>query len=121
MKAGFTGTRKGMSQRQLENFVKVMSWLQPTELHHGGADGADTEAAEQADRLLNRPRIVVHRPKRMTSDDLLARNRDIVAAVDVLVAVPECDREQQRSGTWATVRYARAKGIPVVLLPRGGA
>jgi hypothetical protein len=49
----------------------------------------------------------------------LDRNRAIVAAVDVLVAAPLEDREVQRSGTWATVRSARRKGIPVVMLSRG--
>lgn len=51
-------------------------------------------------------------------DDPLARNRRIVAAVDVLIAAPETDREELRSGTWATIRYARAAGKPVVMLSR---
>ncbi len=46
----------------------------------------------------------------------LDRNRDIVAAVSILIAAPETDIEEQRSGTWATVRYARKKGIPVVIV-----
>ncbi len=119
MKVGFTGTREGMSQSQRDQFMAVISWLShrgALEFHHGGAEGADTEAAEIVD---GGARIVVHKPKRMNADELLARNRVIVAEAEVLVAAPETDTEQQRSGTWATVRYARQKGIPVVMLTRG--
>ena len=50
----------------------------------------------------------------------LDRNKDIVDASDVLLAVPSQDHEIQRSGTWATVRYAARCGKPVFLiLPTG--
>lgn len=44
----------------------------------------------------------------------LDRNRDIVDACDVLLACPK-GPEEQRSGTWATVRYARKQGKRVVI------
>lgn len=46
----------------------------------------------------------------------LARNRDIVAACGVLFACPAEMSEQNRGGTWFTVRTARAAGVPVVLV-----
>ena len=39
--------------------------------------------------------------------DYLVRNHDIVDVCDVLVATPGQKEEQIRSGTWATIRYAR--------------
>ena len=51
----------------------------------------------------------------------LVRNARIVQAADLLIAAPEQDIEQLRSGTWATVRAARKKGIPVIMLLRGEA
>jgi hypothetical protein len=52
----------------------------------------------------------------------LERNGDIVAECDFLIAAPAEDRDQVRSGTWATIREARRQGRPVVLvLPNGTA
>ncbi len=46
----------------------------------------------------------------------LTRNHDMVDVADRLIAMPRTDEEELRSGTWATVRYARAKGVPVTLI-----
>ena len=46
----------------------------------------------------------------------LIRNRDIVRETAVLIATPEQTIEQLRSGTWATVRYARKMNRPTVLI-----
>jgi hypothetical protein len=144
MKVGFTGTRAGMSQaqeKQLAMLLVVFGIATPEtetpEFHHGGADGADTEA----DRLacLDGYAITVHPCPGVVADDVrdgqtifnshpvtmtevfppLVRDRHIVDAVIVLIAAPRTDKEELRSGTWATVRYARQKGIPVVMLSRG--
>jgi hypothetical protein len=47
----------------------------------------------------------------------MERNHDVVHACDFLLALPGTDHEVVRSGTWATVRYARkiARGYQVVL------
>ena len=45
----------------------------------------------------------------------LDRNRDIARACSVLIALPETLVEVQRSGSWATVRYAREYGKEVLL------
>ena len=50
----------------------------------------------------------------------LDRNHDIVDAADVLIAAPSGTTEKRRSGTWATVRYARKLGRTIcVVLPDG--
>ena len=37
----------------------------------------------------------------------LVRNHKIVGAVHLLIATPKTDKEELRSGTWATIRYAK--------------
>ena len=99
-------------------------------LHHGDAVGADHLAHEMASELGYD--VIVHPPRyhsmrafcesgnivmTMPEKPYLARNRDIVDAVSLLVAMPvDPDREERRSGTWMTVRYARKTGIPVVMV-----
>jgi hypothetical protein len=50
----------------------------------------------------------------------MERNRKIVDVVEVLLAVPFEDAEVLRSGTWATVRYARrVRRTTVIIRPSG--
>jgi len=50
----------------------------------------------------------------------LERNRAIVDETDILLAAPLESEEQLRSGTWATVRYARKQHKTVlVIFPNG--
>lgn len=137
MVVGFTGTRKGMSDAQLRQAGLVLSLLRSdaagtrNEFHFGGALGADREALRIA-RMLNYqihwhpcPGVVIEDDARAMGEIVyevfppLRRDRDIVVMCRVLVAAPETDREVQRSGTWATVRYARRAVKPVVMLSRG--
>jgi hypothetical protein len=123
MNIGFTGTRKGMSLRQKEQLRDIFYIITARaeafdyrhSFHHGGAEGADTEAAAAARRHYCN---VIEHPITDTKG-LLDRNHDIVAACDILIAAPETDTEQLRSGTWATIRYCRAAGKPVIMLSRG--
>jgi hypothetical protein len=109
-----------MSQRQSDQLGFLLGILRPTggdamlPFHHGAAVGADTEAANMA-------RLYGFAPTAHPAENgrELARNREIVAESDILIAAPRNDHEELRSGTWATVRYARQKGIPVVMLSRG--
>lgn len=121
---GFTGARKGMTTAQKQQLERL---LRPgDEFHHGDCVGADAEAHDIA--MIASCRIIVH-PSVLT--DLRAhkaghfeypprlplyRNEDIVAACDVLIAAPDTPGERTRSGTWATVRMARAMRKPLVLL-----
>lgn len=128
-RVGFTGTQHGMSDAQ-KDFLRELLHAPGTELHHGDCVGADEEADEIARSL--GCKIVVHPPsdpkKRafcaQPGDTVweerhyLERNVDIVDATRELVAAPLTDREQLRSGTWATVRYARKTGRKVTVLPR---
>ena len=44
MKVGFTGTRKGLTDKQKELLTEFFKNNIITELHHGDAPGSDTEA-----------------------------------------------------------------------------
>lgn len=129
---GFTGTRKGMTLRQRQVFWQLLQLTEPEVLHHGCCEGADEEAHRMSifvkgtKRHLHPPIDTRHRCKRYIDMQLTAqheeepadyheRNHAIVDACDVLVATPD-GPERLRSGTWATVRYARKIGKPVVVL-----
>jgi len=117
---GFTGTSRGMTPPQFDTvFVDLLFKFKPLELHHGDCEGADKQAHFMAVRL--NARIVIHPPdndkKRAfcSGADVmclplpyLVRNREIVkAGIQGLIATPRWFEEELRSGTWATVRYAR--------------
>jgi len=102
-----------------------------TVFHHGCCVGADAEACEYVARAGKRVGIIGY-PSNLTGltdqsalgrchmtqppKPPLDRNRDIVAACDVLFACPAEMTEQPKGGTWFTVRIARSAGVPVVLV-----
>lgn len=125
---GFTGTRDGMTRLQQALFVGVLARLCPEEFHHGDGLEADAQAHNMVRQHVPRCRIIIHPP---TNDALrafcegdeirapqpyLIRNLAIAACVDELAAAPKTSVEELRSGTWATVRYARRALKPVHIL-----
>lgn len=112
-KVGFTGTRHGLTDLQAATFEGLVSG--PDEFHHGSCQGADVEAARIVRRSHAKPVKIVCHPgpagdehqqdsgvddERRAPKTHFARNRDIVAETDELVACP-CDvTEQNRGGTW---------------------
>lgn len=127
---GFTGTRDGLTDAQAETLHRLLchhrGWL-----HHGDCIGADAQAHDIACRV--GLRIAIHPPtsralrafcsrfdKLYASAYYLTRNRHIIEATSSLIACPKEANETLRSGTWATVRYARQRHKPVTLiLPDG--
>jgi len=132
---GFTGTREGMSEFQkrklrvyLESAVVTAGRTgDEVVFHHGDCLGADAEAHEIAHSL--GIEIVIHPPivQRMRAFckgiylapmDYLERDRHIVDSTIGMIAAPKSNKEEKRSGTWYTVRYARKTGKTVILLSR---
>lgn len=126
MKTGFTGTQRGMTAAQKSTFKSLLDG-RAGEFHHGDCIGADAEAHDIAvDVCELEP--VIHPPSNprkrawkkaariMPVRPYLERNHDIVDAADELIATPGEDIEQMRSGTWATVRYARKRGKMVTII-----
>lgn len=131
MKVGFTGTQIGTTSEQHNRLCHVVQELTPTEWHHGCCIGADEESVDVVWEYAKSAKIVAHPPEktgrmsrgsqRMSEDrreprPYLERNRDIVNESEVLVACPDGDEEELRSGTWMTVRYARKKGIRIIII-----
>lgn len=53
--------------------------------------------------------------------DPLVRNRDIVSCSDIMIATPKTIHEERRSGTWATIRYARELKKKLYIIAPNGA
>jgi hypothetical protein len=125
---GWTATRKGLTKEQLENAERcVRDRAGGWRLHHGDCIGGDEEIHSLC--LAHGVDVVIHPPKETTwrafcegavevRDPLpyLDRDQEIVNESTVLIAAPDTAVEKLRSGTWATVRRARRKRIPVLLL-----
>ena len=134
---GFTGTRRGMTPAQLATFRMEYAKrsIGLSRFLHGGAAGADTEAHGVAVSFTRSSDIHIYPsdeeraarwmtswPQAIVSPPMppLQRNRIIAQGCDQLIACPAEADEQLRSGTWATVRYARAAGKPITIIIPGG-
>lgn len=127
MRLGFTGTQNGMTRIQAIAVFDEIDALWPDEVDHGLCVGADAEFHELVRGLSPTVQIVGHPPvngSKMARCDCdrmwapkpyLFRNHDIVDASDRLLAAPK-GAEEQRSGTWSTVRYARKRGKPITIV-----
>ena len=125
MRVGFTGTREGMTAPQRATLHKLLLEFEGGEFHHGDCLGADAEAHDIAAELYT---TVIHPPLRATcrafksgnvvlqKQDYLERNKDIVDNTALLIAAPKTLREEHRSGTWSTVRYARKNDKQVIII-----
>ena len=126
VKIGVTGSRNGMSDEQMKKYIDILSEIgEVVELHHGDCVGVDVQAAFIADEF--GMRTVAHPPINeslrafhksdtiLPAKDYLDRNRDIVDAVDILVAFPN-GPPKHRSGTWYTIRYAKKVGKETIIM-----
>lgn len=137
---GLTATRSGLTPEQGRVLTHILRGLPNhpiRELHHGDCVGGDADAdaiaaalgvyrvihppdnpALRAFCLCDEPvwdmgTVLLPRPYK-------ERNRHIVDACWYLLAFPATIREQPYGGTWTTVRYARSRGVPLVLVRPDG-
>lgn len=131
---GFTGSAHRVTDQQRLVLVDMVSWFDlDSVVHHGDCVEADAlfdelcagrnirrEAHPGHDGAGNSPARaycqaeVIHAPL-----PYLVRNKVIVSASDLLIAVPS-GPERQRSGTWSTVRRARERDLHLhVVWPDG--
>tara|TARA_R110000796_G_C14227544_1_gene395495 strand:- start:83 stop:454 length:372 start_codon:yes stop_codon:yes gene_type:complete len=104
------------------------------ELHHGDCKGADADAHEVVHAMLW-PRIEAH-PCTIESMRAYCKGADIVHAplpplkrnhimvdlCELLIAMPGGMKEEQRSGTWSTYRYAKKNHVDrLTIFPDGSA
>lgn len=131
MKVGFTGTRNGMTNQQFAFILKAIKEIKPNEAHHGACIGADKHFHDIA--ISQMIPVVIHpgvnkqgvcysrascpNAKEVKNEKFfLDRDKDIVNEVDLLIATPKNHKEELRSGTWATVRYARKKNKHLLIV-----
>lgn len=127
---GFTGTRNlnGITPARLSALSEFLLELNMTEFHYGDCIGADEFAfniVTARNQTVEYTRVlrVSHPPinpkyrafteadETWTPKEYLVRNHDIVDQSNFLVALPkDPDKEELRSGTWATIRYAESLG-----------
>lgn len=126
---GFTGTRKGLTREQQTYLVQTFAKLERDGawwFHHGDALGADYDAfviaLQYGAHAVAHP--AEHPARAFTQSDIvheplppLVRNRIIVDSVSKMFAATKGFGEQQRSGTWATIRYARSvcRSLTIIL------
>lgn len=129
---GFSGTSGIVTRRQMNGLEEHVGSERMHEFHHGLCEGADTYAHWTVRSIWPECFIVGHMPLSrskmihspcdlyMPPKKYLDRNRDIALVATELIALPGTEEEILRSGTWATVRYARKRKIPIYLiLPSG--
>lgn len=123
MNVGFSGTREGMTDDQLDCLDRVLKKLlldeDGDEFHHGQCIGADEEAADLAYvlgyKVFSHPPLLEKFKSTLIIPDQVElppksyhqRNRDIVMSCDTLVVAPQREFEEIRSGTWMAYRIAR--------------
>jgi hypothetical protein len=114
---GFTGTRSGMTQKQIEVLRQYLIMFRVEyglEFRHGVAEGADLQAAALA------VGVGYVEEKFPAGDDPLGRNRVIVDGSHLMFATPHQHKEVLRSGTWATIRYTNKTHTPgITIWPDG--
>jgi len=132
MNVGFTGSRQGMTIKQEESFINIISKIDIGEFHHGDCIGSDKEAHGIIKENATSVRIFVHPPRngrnrafckgdfQAPEKNYLVRDKEIVEASDMLIATPCQDSEVIRSGTWTTIRYAKkARKKIMIIYPSG--
>ena len=136
MKIGFTGTRKGMTDIQKKTLIHELAgykdWIKKLKEHHNGmCKGSDKEFYYILRKELGYSGKVIFHPSNLkgTTFNLfchgqdmillekpsLERNHDIVNSVKVMFATPD-GQERVRSGTWATIRYAKKKKVETYII-----
>lgn len=143
MKVGFTGTREGLTNKQMAWLVTTLEDGSITEVHHGACVGADASvhalalecglnihvwppvnpkflAAEcvRLDVRHGHSDITIH-----AAMPYLDRNREIVGATAGLVGLPKQDVQPDKmnwGGTWYTVDFAERMNKPVTICHPNG-
>lgn len=121
-----------MTQAQLDTLKKLLTFIAPVYVHSGDCVGADEQFSGLVSDLLPDVYTVGHPPdspklRAFLKYNLLKafrpaleRNGNIVSEGQILIAAPYEAEEKLRSGTWATIRYARkAKRIIYIIKPDG--
>lgn len=136
MSLGFTGTRDGMTAKQKKQLSVMLDNLNQSLYRHGDCCGSDEQFHNMVREKFPWALIVIHPPNNskfranckaeegsvviLETKEYLVRNGDIVDGSDILIACPKEMKNTQRSGTWATIRYAiKKEKVVIVIFPNG--
>lgn len=124
---GFTGTRFGLTQLQRNKIRSVLTTVSFSEANHGDCIGGDEEfhyialsqgipidiwpPVDASMRAFCKGARTLHLP-----GNYLGRNRKIVNRSEVMLGLPREMKEQPRGGTWSTIRYAKKKLKPLIII-----
>lgn len=132
---GITATRQGLTIAQEKTLLAELTRLFEraygvVTFHHGDCIGGDATSHDLAMEIGYR--VTVHPPDDpklrafkqghviLPERPYLIRNHDIVDATSILLGCPESHEEKLRSGTWATIRYARKNHHQVTVIQPNG-
>ena len=132
----FSGTRDGMTHKQMETVRRLIAEIAPTQVIHGDAIGSDEQFHQLVEihRKIFNVSITIkiypsdreHQRAYCEGDTImpqmppLERNQLIAKDGDKLLACPKEMSMVLRSGTWTTIRKAKMFGkIVYVVLPNG--
>lgn len=138
IRVGFTGTRHGMTTSQwqeLEDLLAILVKDRDVRWHDGDCVGSDDQAHSVINKVTSDQAYTIGHPCNLSKyrawrdfDELkeelppLVRNKKIVEQSDIMFAAPEgFDEIGIGSGTWATIRYARRKKKPLIIVWPDGA
>ena len=125
-----TGTSKGhlLTEHQCHQFKEHLQtlWTQGfIHFRHGDCVGADALGHQYASEVGYS--IIIHPPNKsrlrafcqshniLPEQEYRERNQAMVNGCDLLLALPNRNKEVNRSGTWMTVRMARRANLPIVI------
>jgi hypothetical protein len=127
-KLGVTASRTGLTRDQKDVFKFVAHTVKPYEFHDGDCIGGDEQAHHIIRTEFPRCYMVGHPPENPKqrarqmyhrahpAKGYIERNHEIVDMVDYMIALPNSKKEKKRSGTWATIRYARKLGRKLTII-----
>lgn len=132
--AGFSGSQRVPTKSQKQTLLVLFEEHKPVMVRHGGCIGSDFQFHIMAlamgckvtvhlptDQRKTHPEVLVPHPDvfLLPPFPFLVRNHHIVDGSQLLIATPD-GQERLRSGTWATIRYARKVRCPrLIVYPDG--
>jgi hypothetical protein len=120
-----------MTKEQHAAVIEILRLERPSLVRHGDAIGADSDFHKIAQNLgipivIHPSTLIEQRAfskgaiKEFAPLPPLERNRIIVDSSDFIIAAPGETHEVLRSGTWATIRYAKRRGKKLyIIYPNG--
>lgn len=116
MRLGVTGTREGMTEKQIAEVHQFLLDTMPDEIHHGDCEGVDIQVAIMADML--GIKTICHPPESdylrafhksveiREKKDYHTRDKHIVDESEFMMVIPLHDKWQPSGGTWFTHNHA---------------